>query len=113
MFYAERGNRVVEIREDAIKRYAEQGYKITDSSGAVLVDTVPTDLATLTLEYRKRLAELKATKSQLENALAEASKLKAEIASLKATKVEATTKQSVPEVEPVKTTTKARKTKAE
>lgn len=115
MVYAERGNRVLEIPEELIQRYVDQGYKIVTKSGVVLQDTIPSDLPTLTLEYKKRLEEVKSLKAQLDNAKAEINKLNTEIEALKVaatkveapttTKVEATTEPNAP------ATKKARSTK--
>ena len=80
MIYAERGNKVVSISEDAISRYVEQGYVIKDASGKILRDTVPTDMASLKKAFIECREENKA--------------LKEEIAKLNAQLVEKTTQKA-------------------
>ena len=80
MIYAERGNKVVSITEDAISRYVEQGYVIKDTNGNILRDTVPTDMASLKKAYVESKNEIKA--------------LKEEIAKLNAQLVEKTTQKA-------------------
>ena len=116
MFYAEKGNRVIEIDENSFQRYAEQGYKIVDERGAVVIDTVPTDLPTLALAYKKCLNENKSLHAQLSDALAEIDKLNAEINGLKSAKVsaekavndEATTKQGADAPKETKSTKRSK-----
>lgn len=74
--FAERGNRVVQITESSINKYSALGYKIVNELGTVLVDTVPKDLPTLTLAYKKSIEENKSLKEQLSKALAEIKALK-------------------------------------
>lgn len=80
MVYAERGNKVVSISEDAVQRYVEQGFTIKNASGEVIKDCVPTDMAALKKAYADDRAEIKA--------------LKEEIAKLKAQLVEKTTQKA-------------------
>ena len=72
MIYAEKGNRVRQISESDVQKYVEQGYVITDGRGTVLQETIPTDLPTLRLAYKKHIEEIE--------------RLQAEIAGLKAQK---------------------------
>lgn len=58
MIFAEQGNRVTQISESDIPKYVEQGYKIIDSMGTVLRDTVPTDVPNLKLAYIKHTDEI-------------------------------------------------------
>lgn len=75
MIYAERGNRVIAIREDSIQKYVEQGYMITDEFGNVIKNTIPVDVPNLKKAYVEHIKEIEALK-------AENSQLKAQIAEL-------------------------------
>ena len=66
MIYAERGNRVKQISESDIQKYLEQGYKITDERGAVMLESAPTDVQSLRNAYRQHVDEIKALKAQIE-----------------------------------------------
>ena len=68
MIFAERGNKVIAIKEDSIQKYVEQGYMITDGNGTVLKDTVPTDIPNLKkafVEHKKEIESLKAENEDL------------------------------------------------
>ena len=76
MIYAEKGNRVKQIREDEVDKYANQGYMIKDGTGTVIKETVPTDLNTLRLAYVQHLDEIKSLKAEISNLKEELSKAK-------------------------------------
>ena len=76
MIYADKGNKVVQISENEIQRYASQGFVIKDEKGAVLKNAVPNDISSFKQAYDKQLTEIES----LQN---ENNKLKAEIDSLK------------------------------
>ena len=111
MVYATRGNRMIQINENSIQKYVEQGYNIVDNRGGVLQNAVPTDVNVLKQSYSQHMdeiARLKAKVAECENKIAS---LEAELAkkaskSAKAEKVE-------PVVEEVKEMSDADIAKAE
>lgn len=92
MFYAERGNRVVSIKEEAIQRYSEMGYVITDDNGNIIRNTVPVDIPNLKKAYVEQSAQIKSLE-------AENASLKMQIAEL--TKVQQKPAKVVKDVEGV------------
>lgn len=82
MVYAERGNRVKQISEQDIQKYVEQGYVITDGMGTVIKETVPTDIASLKLEYNKHIAEIETLKKAIAIRDEEIAKLQKQILDL-------------------------------
>ena len=66
MIYAERGNKVITIREDAIEKYVQQGYIIKDESGVVLRETIPTDVPNLRKAYIEHKKEIESLRQQIE-----------------------------------------------
>ena len=66
MIYAERGNRVKQISETDIQKYVEQGYKIVDDRGTLVMDTIPMDTATLKKAYKEHVEEIKSLKAQID-----------------------------------------------
>ena len=77
MIYAERGNRVITIKEESIQKYVEQGYTIMDETGKVIQNTIPVDTPNLKKAYVEHLREIESLK-------AENARLKAQIAELSA-----------------------------
>lgn len=101
MFYAERGNRVVSIKEDAIQRYSEMGYVITDDCGNIVKTTVPVDVPNLKKAYVEQGAKIKSLEAENENLKMQIAELmKAQQKPAKAAKVEAETPaENVPDSE--------------
>lgn len=90
MFYAERGNRVVSIKEEAIQRYSEQGYVITDDNGNIIKNTVPVDVPNLKKAYVEQSAKIKSLEAENENLKMQIAELTAKSQKpVKAAKVEA------------------------
>ena len=117
MIFAERGNRVKQISEADIPKYVEQGYKITAANGAVIMDTVPTDITVLRNAYKEHVSEIKALKAQIELLTSELAK--AETKKQKAEKTEDVVEPETNDEEPKKAlvieeqpkTTKSKKAK--
>ena len=66
MVYAERGNRVISIKEESIDKYVNQGYLIYDEAGTIIKDTVPNDVAKLKKAYIEHKAEIDSLKAEIE-----------------------------------------------
>ena len=98
-FYAKKANKVLKISEDAIERYHNQGYNITDVQGNLVKKGTPNDNIQLTAAYKKQEEEIK-------NLTAENATLKAEVKALKA---EIEKFKSAPISAEPKTTTRKRK----
>ena len=90
MVYAEKGNKVKKIDESEIAKYAEKGFKIKDTQGNVLQETIPTDVASLRIAFKAHIDEIKALKAEIDD-------LKAQLA--KNTAVKATGSKLLDEVE--------------
>ena len=84
MLYAVKGNKEKTIDESMIESCVQQGYKIVDERGAVIRETVPTDLASLKLAYKKHEETIKALKSTNAELIAKIRSLEAELEELKA-----------------------------
>ena len=76
MLYAEKGNKVKEIDESMIESCVEQGYKIVDERGNLIKDTIPTDLPTLKLAYKKHEQTISDLKAKIEALESEVQELK-------------------------------------
>lgn len=77
MARVERGNVVLDVKDDAVDHYLALGYNVTDEQGRIVKASIPTNLGTLQVAYVEneiKIADLEA----------EIKKLKAEISSLKA-----------------------------
>ena len=96
MIYAEKGNRVIQIGDNEVQKYAEQGYKIIDEWGKVIVDSVPTDVPTLRTAYKQQQSEIKKLTEEIQRLKQENGDL------LKALSVTKKTKEETPKVEEVK-----------
>lgn len=115
MIYAEKGNRVIQIGDYETQKYAEQGYKIIDEWGKVIIDSVPTDIPTLRTAYKQQQSEikkltdeiqrLKQENSDLLKALSTADKKAKEVTP----KAEEVKQEEVEEVKPKSTATKGKK----
>lgn len=79
MLYAVKGNKEKTIDESMIESCLSQGYDIVNEQGVVIKETIPTDLPSLKLAYRKHEDTIKALQ-------AENDKLKAELDALKSEK---------------------------
>ena len=76
MIYAERGNKVIAIKEESIQKYVDQGFMITDEYGNVIKNTIPVDVPNLKkayVEHTKEIESLKAENAQLKAQIAELS----------------------------------------
>lgn len=63
--FAQKGNKVRQIEESQIAYYVEQGFKIVDEKGAVLKETVPTDINELRLAYREHIQTIELLKNRI------------------------------------------------
>ena len=105
MIYAQRGNRITQIKEEDIQRYVNEGYAIKDENGSVIVDTAPTDIKELQKAYRDHIKEIKVLMDANEA-------LKKEIAELKAKPKAEPKAESKDEAEEVKPKSRAKKADA-
>ena len=76
MLYAEKGNKVKEIDESMIESCVQQGYRVVDERGTIIQDTIPTDMASLKLAYKKHVDTIKALKAEVDSLKAELQALK-------------------------------------
>ena len=115
-FYAKRANKVLRINDDAVERYLNQGYTITDMQGKVIRKGTPRDNIQLTAEYQKQSVEIETLKAKisslneaLDKAKADNASLKSEVKSLKAEldKAKSETTEAKPTRKRKQTTTEA------
>lgn len=62
----ERGNVVLQVPEDDVQRYLDQGYNLIDEHGNVIQASVPRDLGTLQKAYVDHINEIESLKSEIE-----------------------------------------------
>lgn len=82
-----RANVILDIKDDQIDYYVNQGFDVIDANGGVITKSTPRDVNALTDAYHKHTAEIEAL--QEEN-----KQLKAEIAKLKKAKKPAQSKST-------------------
>lgn len=85
MLKARKANVVLKIEDDDAKRYLDLGWNVYDMKGHLVKEAIPSDLGALKMAYVNHTNEI--------------AKLKAEIAKLKANKVEEVVKDKPIEVE--------------
>lgn len=64
----QRANVVLQVPEEWVDRYIDQGYDVIDAQGNVIQASIPKDLGTLQkayIEHTKKIEELEATIEQL------------------------------------------------
>lgn len=88
-FYAKRANKVLRINDDAVERYLNQGYTITDMQGKVIGKGTPRDNIQLTAEYKKQSVEIETLKAENAKLREEVTALKAEIEKFKSEPISA------------------------
>ena len=113
MIYAESGNRVVEIHEEEIDKYVEQGYKVFDGNGNLVHDAIPKDIPNLTLAFKQHVAEINELKKRIAE-LENAKTAKKQTVVVDEPKVEETKVDEVEDIEiPKEPKTRKRKTEVE
>lgn len=85
MLKARKANVVLKIEDDEVKRYLDLGWNVYDTKGHLVKEAIPSDLGVLKMAYVNHTNEI--------------AKLKAEIAKLKANKVEEVVEDKPIEVE--------------
>ena len=89
--WVRRGNKMLQITDDAVQRYLTEGYDVVDERGAVIQKAVPRDATTLTLEYHRLTAENDKLKEAINVLNTKIAELTAENNSLKAVEVKSET----------------------
>ena len=77
MVRIERGNVVLNVHEDEVQHYLLLGYNVTDNTGKILRESIPTDFATLQrfyVEQKARIEELEQIVAKLTTENAELTK---------------------------------------
>lgn len=73
MARVERGNVVLQVKEHEVPHYLNLGYNLTDETGKVLKESIPTNIGVLQtayLEHTKKITELEETVAKLTAQLA-------------------------------------------
>lgn len=66
MVQVRRANVILDIKDEEVPQYLEMGYEVLDDKGEVVQSGIPTDTATLKLEYVKHVAEIEELKAEIE-----------------------------------------------
>ena len=77
MARVERGNVVLHVKDYEVQHYVKLGYNVTDESGNIIKESIPTDVGTLQrayIENMKRIEELENTIAELTAKLSKNSK---------------------------------------
>ena len=86
MTYIQRANVILEVKDDQVERYVNEGYNVIDvNTGKILIESVPKDITGLTKAYNEHIETIK--KLQEEN-----TKLTSEIKKLKKSSKSTTSK---------------------
>lgn len=62
-----RGNVILEIKDDQIDRFMNQGYDVIDEMGNVINRSVPQDVASLQKAFYEHEAEINSLKDEIKN----------------------------------------------
>jgi len=65
MAFVQRANVVLEIKDDQVERFLDQGYDVIDEAGNILQKSVPQDIGTLRKAYVEHIEEIKQLKGQI------------------------------------------------
>lgn len=68
MARVERGNVVLNVKDDAVQHYLNLGYNLTDENGNIIKKSIPTNLGELQalyLEHTQKIAEMEDTIAKL------------------------------------------------
>lgn len=95
MLFAQKSNRVQPIKDTEIQRFLNLGYNITDETGKILHEAVPTTEAALKTAFVRHTKEIASLKGQVAS-------LRAELESIKVAKATTNkrTRTSKSDIEP-------------
>lgn len=65
MAFIQRANVILEVKDDQVERFLDQGYDVVDETGNVIQKSVPQDLGTLRKAYLDNMAEIDALKVEI------------------------------------------------
>ena len=86
MAFVQRANVILEVKEEQVQRYVDNGYDVLDDSGNVVKKSIPRDVRTLQMAYVEQ-------KQQIERMQAEIDALQAEVKKLKSARSKTVKKQ--------------------
>lgn len=76
MIRVERGNVVLDVKEDAVDHYLSLGYNVVDEQGRIIRAAIPTQLGVLQVAYVEKEAKIAELEAEIERLKAENKKLK-------------------------------------
>lgn len=62
----QRANTILQVPEEWVDRYIDQGYDVLDSDGKVIQKSIPKDLGTLQKAYVEHTAKIKELEKEIE-----------------------------------------------
>lgn len=62
----QRANTILQVPEEWVDRYIDQGYDVLDSNGKVIQKSIPKDLGTLQKAYLEHTAKIKELEKEIE-----------------------------------------------
>lgn len=62
----QRANTILQVPEEWVDRYIDQGYDVLDSNGKVIQKSIPKDLGTLQKAYVEHTAKIKELEKEIE-----------------------------------------------
>lgn len=80
MVKVERGNVVLDVKDDVVDHYLALGYNVVDEHGRIIKTALPTNLGTLQAAYVAHEAKIEELKAEIESLKAENKALKAKSA---------------------------------
>lgn len=81
MVRIERGNVVLDVKEDAVEHYMALGYNVIDEQGRIVKTAVPTHLGTLQAAFVRSEAKIADLEARIKELEAENASLKSKKAS--------------------------------
>ena len=77
MAYIQRANVILEVKDDQVDRFVNEGYDVIDmNTGKIITKSVPRDITGLTRAYNEHTEEIKRLKEENAKLTSEIKKLK-------------------------------------
>lgn len=67
MVLVQRANVILEIEDEKVDRFLDDGYSVIDAKGNVIRESVPRDINQLQLAYNQHIQEIEKLKAEIED----------------------------------------------